>query len=38
MLEATAAAIVKTMKNKLQLWYSGSLPYISDKGAITIEH
>jgi hypothetical protein len=31
----TAAAIVKTMNKKLHEWYKGSLPNISDKGAIT---
>lgn len=33
----TAAAIVKTMNNRLHEWYKGSRPNISDKGAITIK-
>lgn len=31
----TAAAMVKIMKSKLQEWYKGSRPNISDKGAMT---
>jgi len=34
---ATAAAMLNTMKKKLQLWYNGNLPYISLKGAMTSE-
>jgi hypothetical protein len=36
-LVATAAAMAKTTNKKLQLWYSGSRPYISDNGAMTID-
>jgi hypothetical protein len=35
--DATAAAMVKIMNSRLQLWYSGNLPYISDSGAMTVE-
>jgi hypothetical protein len=35
MFVATAAAMVRIMNKKLQLWYSGSRPYISDNGAMT---
>jgi hypothetical protein len=37
MLVATAAAMVKMMNKKLQPWYNGNLPYISDSGAMTGE-
>lgn len=37
MFDATAAAIVKMMNSRLQLWYNGSRPYISDSGAMTVE-
>lgn len=32
----TAAAIVKMMNSRLQEWYKGSRPYVSDKGAMTV--
>jgi hypothetical protein len=35
--DATAAAIVNMMNNRLQIWYNGNRPYISDNGAMTIE-
>jgi len=35
MLVDTAAAMVKMINSKLQLWYIGNLPYISDNGAMT---
>ena len=31
----TAAATVKMIKSRLQEWYNGRRPYISDKGAMT---
>lgn len=37
MFVETAAAIVKTMNSTLQLWYKGRRPYISDRGAMTVE-
>jgi hypothetical protein len=32
---ATAQAMVKMRKRMLQVWYRGTRPYISDRGAIT---
>jgi len=32
----TAAAMVKMIKSRLQEWYKGSRPNISDNGAMTV--